>query len=190
MIDSCLPIEEAWRKLLPLVKTNLRLCAECGQILAGHFCSRCGQPAPPPLQQSWAQRHFSSGGFEFEGDLSPRQFNISRIISYRNSCIPDIRGRFEPLAAGTRIVIEMKMNPLGYVFLIGGAAVSFIVPTILAVSGVGSAVTGLAAFVGPCFIFAVCWVAFAAEAGNARAALSRIWQQAQRSPSVLNGQPR
>ena len=32
-------------------------------------------------------RHFSSGGFEFEGDISPQAFNVSRIISYRNSCI-------------------------------------------------------------------------------------------------------
>jgi hypothetical protein len=121
------------------------------------------------------QRHFSSGGFEFEGDVSPQAFNISRIISYRNSCIPVIRGRFEPSAAGTRIVIEMKMNPLGYVFLVGGTTISFIVLSILAVNGQGVPVTAVAAFTAPCFIFTVCWVAFAVEAGTARAALSRFW---------------
>jgi hypothetical protein len=179
VIESFLPVQEAWRKLLPVVKTNLPICAECGQTLDGagavRFCSYCGQPTPPHLPQTWMQRHFSSGGFEFEGDVSPQAFNISRIISYRNSCIPIIRGRFEPSAIGTRIVIEMKMNSLGYVFLVGGITISFVVLSILAVNGQGLPVTGIAAFAAPCFIFLVCWIAFAAEAGTARAALSRFW---------------
>src|SRR5579863_100017 len=175
VIESCLPVQEAWRKLLPVVKTNLLRCGECGQVLAGPFCSHCGQPAPPPLPQTWVQRHFSSGGFEFEGDLSPQEFNISRIISYRNSCIPIIRGRFEPSGAGTRIVIDMKMHPLGYVFLVGSATLSFSVLSMLAGSGQGLPVTGIVAFAAPCFFFAVSWVAFASEAGTARAALNRFW---------------
>jgi len=175
VIESRLPAQEAWKRLLPAVKTDLPQCAECGQVLAGHFCSRCGQPAPPPLPRTWVQRHFTSGGFEFEGDFSPREFNISRIIAYRNSCIPVIRGRFEPSTSGTRIVVEMKMHPLGYVFMVGGIAVSFVVLSILAVNGEGVPVTGIAAFAAPCFIFVICWIAFAAEAGAARAALSRYW---------------
>lgn len=163
-----------------MVKTNLPICAECGQTLAGagavRFCSNCGQPAPPHLPQTWVQRHFSSGGFEFEGDVSPQEFNVSRIISYRNSCIPVIRGRFEPSAAGTRIVIEMKMHPLGYVFLVGRITISFVVLSILAVNGQGFPVTAVAAFAAPCFIFTVCWVAFALEASTARAALRRFGQ--------------
>ena len=178
VIDSVLPVQDAWRKLLPVVKTYLPICVECGQTLGGvgpiRFCSNCGQPAPPPLQQTWVQRHFSSG-FEFEGDVSPQAFNISRIISYRNSCIPVIRGRFEPSAAGTKIVIEMKMHPLGYVFLVGGTTIPFVVLSILAGDGQGVPVTAIAAFAAPCFLFTVCWVAFAGEAGTARAALSRLW---------------
>ena len=178
VIESSLPMGQAWKKLLPVVRTNLPICAECGQILAvagAHFCSICGGPAPPPLPRTWAQRYFSTGGFEFEGDVSPKEFNISRIISYRNSCIPLIRGRFEPSATGTRIVIEMKMHPLGYVFLIGGTALSFSALSTLALSGQGTPVTGVLAFAAPCFIFGVCWIAFAAEAGTARAALSQLW---------------
>lgn len=180
VIESLLPSTEAWKKLLPAVKTDRPMCAECGQILAGggavRFCSNCGQPAPPPLPRSWAQRHFSTGGFEFEGCLSPQEFTISRIVSYRNSCIPVIRGRFEPSATGTRIVVEMKMHPLGYVFMVGGTTISFVVLSILAVNSPGTPVTGIGALAAPCFIFAVCWVAFAAEASTARAALSRRWQ--------------
>src|ERR1700722_1703335 len=102
VIDSVLPEQEAWKKLLSMVRTNLSVCAECGGMLAPavRFCSNCGQSTPPPLPQTWAERRFSSG-FEFEGDVSPREFSISRIISYRNSCIPMIQGRFESSASGT-----------------------------------------------------------------------------------------
>jgi hypothetical protein len=121
------------------------------------------------------QRHFSSGGFEFEGDISLQGFNITRIISYRNSCIPVIRGRFEPSDTGTRLVIEMTMHPMGYVFLVLGAAISFGVLSTFALDGQGSPVAAIAAFAAPCFIIAVCWVAFAGEASTARGALGRIW---------------
>jgi hypothetical protein len=176
VIESRVPPHEAWKKLLPVVRTNFLLCAECGQRQTGHFCSTCGEPAPPPIPQNWVERNFSSGGFEFEGDLSPRDFNISRIISYRNSCIPEIRGRFEPSAAGTRIVVEMKMNPVGYFFLFAGTAITLMVFSALAVSGQGLPITGIAAFAMPCFLFAICAIAFGVEAGTARTALTRYWQ--------------
>jgi hypothetical protein len=175
VIDSTLPAQEACKRLLPLVKTNLPICAECGQALGGVFCSHCGQPTPPPIPLTWTQRLFSSGGFEFEGDVSPQSFDITRIISYRNSCIPVIRGRFEPSATGTRIVIDMKMHPLGYVFLVGGVTISFVVLSALAGSGQGWPVTAIGAFVAPCFVFIVCWLAFAGEASTARGALGRVW---------------
>jgi hypothetical protein len=177
VIDSVVPVEDAWRKLIPVIKTNLRVCVECGQTLPGGvlFCSRCGQPVPPPVPRTWVERHFSSGGFEFEGDVSLQEFNISRIISYRNACIPEIRGRFEGSATGTRIVIEMKMHPMGYLFLVGGMTIPFVALSLIAVSGQGLPMTAVAAFAAPCFIFTLCWVAFAAEASIARAALSRFW---------------
>ena len=176
-IESFLPAQEAWRKLLPVVKTNLPICAACGQTLpeagAVRFCSECGQPALS-RPQTGVQGLFASGGFEFEGDVSPQGFNISRLISYRNSCIPVIRGRFEPSANGTRIVIEMNMHPLGYVFLVGGAMISFVVTSVLASDQV-SPLAPAAAFGIPCLIFTVCWIVFAAEARAAGAALRRLW---------------
>ena len=176
VIDSALPAQEVWKKLLPVVKTNLPVCTECGNPVGGlHVCSLCGQPVPPPLPQTWTQRLFSSGGFEFEGDVSAQGFNITRIISYRNSCIPIVSGRFEPSATGTRIVIEMKMHPLGYVLLVGGAAISFVVFSALAGDGQASPVTAIAAFAVPCFFLVVCWLAFAGEARAARGALGRVW---------------
>jgi hypothetical protein len=72
-------------------------------------------------------------------------------------------------------VIEMKMHPMGYLFLVGGMTIPFVALSLIAVSGQGLPMTAVAAFAAPCFIFTVCWVAFAAEASIARAALSRFW---------------
>jgi hypothetical protein len=180
VLETPMPPQEAWKILLPVVKTDQPICSACGQPLIGaaHFCSRCGQPAPPPLPTTWGQRLFSTGGYQFEGTLSPQDFNITRIINYRNCCIPVIRGRFEPQPTGTKIVIEMTMHPLGYVFLIGGTALSFTVLSTLASGGQGLPATALFAFAAPCFIILICWIAFTAEANTARAALSQIWPPA------------
>lgn len=67
------------------------------------------------------------------------------------------------------------MNPVGYVFLVGGAILSFFVLSVTAGNGQGSVVAGAAAFALPCLVFAVSWMAFAAEAKKAREALNRIW---------------
>jgi len=185
VIEAPFPVDVARQKLLAVVKTDLPACARCGQILAGagaRFCSNCGQAviAEAALPRPWLLRAFSSRqGFEFEGMVSPQGFRISRIISYRNSCIPILSGRFEPFSAGTRIVIEMKMHPLGWVFLVGGMGISCFVPALIILGGGrGSGVLAPAALVAPCFIGMVCWLAFAAEAGIARGAMNRIWESA------------
>ncbi len=190
VIESPFPVDEAWKKLLAVVKTDQPTCANCGLILAGagaaRFCSSCGQAVSPqaPLPQLWLLRAFSSRqGFEFEGNVSPQGFRISRIISYRNSCIPIIGGRFEPSSAGTRIVIEMKMHTLGYVFLVGGMGLLFVVLSSFIPTGdkaPGSAVVAIAPFAGPCFIYMVCWVFFAMEVSIARAALRKLWESVPR----------
>jgi hypothetical protein len=172
VIESLLPPQEAWRNLLTVVKTNQTQCAACGQPLAGatHFCSHCGQPVAPPLPRT-AQP-------QFEGYISPREFNITRIINYRNSRIPVIRGRFEPSPTGTKIVIEMTMHPFGYVFPIGGATLAFFVVSTLASDSQGFPVTAIAALAAPCVIALVCWIAFTSEANTARTALSQLWPPA------------
>jgi hypothetical protein len=192
-IESLFPMDDAWKRLLAATKTDRPTCAGCGHILDGkvaRFCSSCGQPVSPQasLPKPWLLRAFSSRkGFEFEGCVSPQEFRISRIISYRNSCIPIISGRFEPFGAGTRIVIEMAMHPLGYVFLVPGMGLSFLVPVMILAGGnaPSSAFFAILPFAAPCFIGGLCWFVFAAEAGVAREALSRIWGIASPSTDVL-----
>ncbi len=185
-IESPYPVDEARGKLLAVVRTDLPKCEKCGEMLAARgalFCSSCGQAVSrrAPLPKPWLLRAFSSRqGFEFEGSIRPEGFWISRIISYRNSCIPIVTGRFEPSGAGTRITIEMNMHPLGWVFLVGGMGLSFTIPTAIlsANQSSSSSVLAIVAFAAPCFIFMVCWLAFGAEASIARAAMRRIWEGA------------
>jgi hypothetical protein len=186
VIESLLPQGDAWKRLLAATKTDQPTCADCGHILLGkevRICSSCGQPVSPQasLARPWLVRAFSSRkGFKFEGSVSPQEFRISRIISYRNSCIPIISGRFEPSGAGTRIVIEMKMHPLGYVLLVVGMVLSFQMPVMILGGGdaPSSAVFTMLPFAALCVVGGMCWLIFAIEAGVAREALSRIWETA------------
>jgi len=184
VIESPFPVDDARKRLLAVVKTGQPKCAKCEEILAAWdalFCSSCGQAvnrqASPP--QPWLRRAFPSRkGFEFEGAIWPQGFRVSRIIYYRNSCIPIVTGRFEPSSTGTRIVIEMKMHPLGWVLLVGGMGMFFFVPGAILAGGAGSSSTVLTivAFAAPCFIYLMCWLGFAGEASVACAAMTRIWE--------------
>jgi hypothetical protein len=178
-------MDDVRNRLLAVVRTDLPKCAKCGQMLAtagALFCSSCGQAVTQqaPWPRPWlVVRAFSSRqGCEFEGIVRPQAFRISRIISYRNSCLPIVTGRFEPSGTGTRIVIEMKMHPLGWVLLVGGMGMFFFVPGAILAGGAGSSSTVLAivAFAAPCFIYLMCWLGFAGEASVACAAMRRIWE--------------
>lgn len=191
-LESPFSMDHAWKRLLAATKTDRPTCADCGHILTGkgaRFCSSCGQPVIPQasLPKLWLLRAFSSRqGFEFEGYVSPREFRVSRMISYRNSCIPIVSGRFEPAGAGTKIIIEMTMHPLAYVFLVPGMVLSFLVPVMILAGGTAPsfALFAILPFAAPCFIGGICWFAFAAEADVAREALNRIWQTG--SPEASN----
>jgi hypothetical protein len=54
----------------------------------------------------------------FQGVVTPRKFEISRIIHYRNSFLPLISGSIHPSPIGTRLMIRIALNPIG-----GGLAV-------------------------------------------------------------------
>lgn len=76
------------------------------------------------------------GGGEkpFEGVVSGDSFAIRRVIGYRNSFLPEIRGRIEATASGSRVRGTMRLHPLVLVFMalwVGFAAML----TIMALSG-------------------------------------------------------
>ncbi len=54
---------------------------------------------------------------KYEGQIDGNQFQIKRIIYYRNSFLPTITGAFERSLDCTKIHIEMQMNSFVKVFL-------------------------------------------------------------------------
>lgn len=46
----------------------------------------------------------------FEGQLTTNEFEIKRIISYRNSFLPIIKGRIETFGTGTRLTVNMRLH--------------------------------------------------------------------------------
>ena len=54
----------------------------------------------------------------FEGVVSDEGFQISRIIDYRNSFLPVIKGRFYPNIKGVRIEITMRLHAAVSIFSI------------------------------------------------------------------------
>jgi len=54
----------------------------------------------------------------YQGEVGDRAFQISRIIGYRNSFLPQIEGRIYPQDIGCKIDIEMKLHPLVLGFML------------------------------------------------------------------------
>ena len=51
-------------------------------------------------------------GKEFEGSVASDGFTINRMISYRNSFLPILNGRFKPIKMGTKINIYVTWHPI------------------------------------------------------------------------------
>jgi len=125
-------------------------------------------------RQKTIRWHFSRDHLPYEGTLSETGFQISRIIHYRNSFLPVIRGRFEPSPSGTTVQITMRLHP----FVIGFLAFWYLtwysfcfplwltgaMPTMFALQFIGLPIAVL-------FIF---WGAFWAEAHRSRQDLEQM----------------
>ena len=73
---------------------------------------------------------FGPGRCSFEGEVGIDSFRLRRIIGYRNSFLPDIRGRIMATNGGSTVEGTMSLHPIvlgfmivwfGGVLLIGGA---------------------------------------------------------------------
>ncbi|MDY6782255.1 MAG: hypothetical protein SW833_06835 [Cyanobacteriota bacterium] len=119
---------------------------------------------------------FSHNHAPYQGRISDEGFEIQRIIHYRNSFLPRIRGKFEPLASGTAVRISMGLHPLvtGFLAFWYLTWYSAIVP--LALTGAMPGETALL-FVGmPILTGITFWGAFWYEAGRSRRDLTQYIQ--------------
>jgi hypothetical protein len=54
----------------------------------------------------------------FEGAIEGSEFELRRIIHYRNSFLPQIRGHVEPLRDGSRLTGTMRVHPVIVAFMV------------------------------------------------------------------------
>lgn len=59
-----------------------------------------------------------SGTDQFIGKLDDHGFRLTRVIYYRNSFLPIVKGRFEQGSVGTRLEVSMTLHPAITVFVL------------------------------------------------------------------------
>lgn len=119
---------------------------------------------------------FSRNHTEFQGKVTQQDFRITRIIHYRNSFIPIIKGRFVTNPLGTRIIIKMTLHPLAIAFMIFwmGAAGVMIVRALLQIDERTVVQPALAMMV---FGYLLTTVAFKLESVKARKRLRQLFAE-------------
>ncbi|MBD2465023.1 hypothetical protein H6G89_28870 [Oscillatoria sp. FACHB-1407] len=119
--------------------------------------------APKILRWQFSHHHAP-----YEGKIWETGFELRRIIHYRNSFLPTVRGRFEVTSQGTDVHITMGMHPVVTAFLAiwGFFWYSALIPLTLA-GGMPGEVALL--FLGlPTILFVGFWYAFWYEANRAQ----------------------
>lgn len=88
----------------------------------------------PPKWFRWQ----SSSGKKFRGKFSIDGFKIMRIINYRNSFLPVIKGTVNPTMSGSRISVTMRLHWLVAIFMLfwfGGVSTGLVTFLVAEVSG-------------------------------------------------------
>lgn len=123
---------------------------------------------------------FSHDHPPYTGTLSDSGFEIRRIIHYRNSFLPQIKGRFETTPQGTLVHITMGLHPVVMVFMLVWCSIwcSTAVPVALAGTLTGEIPPGIGLlFLGaPVAMPIIFGAAFWYEAKRSRRELTQIIQ--------------
>jgi hypothetical protein len=126
--------------------------------------------------------YFSRNHAPYEGRLDSTGFDLNCIIHYRNSFLPNIRGRFESLPNRTVISVTMRLHPLVTAFLIFWFLVWYgaTIPIFLSGAMSGDVTFEPLLFLGmPIVVLFTFWCAFWYEANRSRQELIQI----------INGEP-
>jgi hypothetical protein len=148
-IETTLPIEEAQRRLADAIE--------------------------PKRMMRWG---WSTPTKPFQGAIAGERFEMSRVIRYRNSFLPQITGQIRQGYQGAAIDLTLQLHPLVLIFMvvwlaaIGGAAL------LLLSSVLGSGSLQLYSLIpAGMFVFAVllCTLAFNFEASKAKVLLHQLF---------------
>jgi WD40 repeat protein len=129
--------------------------------------------APKAIRWTFSRNHSP-----YEGTISNSGFELRRIIHYRNSFLPKLRGRFEPSSDGTIIRVTIRLHPFVIAFLLFWYSVWYSITIPLFVFGAFSGdvdVVIALQFLGlPIVLLFVFWCAFWYEANRSRHKLAQI----------------
>jgi len=96
-------------------------------------CEKLLQVVEPRKTFRWHRRDSDK---PYEGEIGEHSFEIIRIINYRNSFLPVLKGRISPEGMGSKIEVEMSLHPFVFVFMlvwlgmVGQIAVLFLITSI------------------------------------------------------------
>ena len=123
---------------------------------------------------------FSRDHAPYAGTLSVSGFEIRRISHYRNSFLPQIRGTFETIPAGTIVHITMRLHPLvtifGLFWLTAWYGIAIPVSLASVFSDSAPDYFALLFLVMPLLVFSGFWWAFWHEANRSQRELTQIIQ--------------
>lgn len=129
-----------------------------------------------------------STGFPFEGSVDVKSFQLRRILNYRNSFAPDIKGEIHDDPTGSRIEVTFSIHPLAlalFGLIVGmGLLVTAILIAVSFSSGAFELRALLPAFALPAVV-AVFYYAFHSERKTSTRLLADIFQAEAESPSDL-----
>ena len=109
----------------------------------------------------------------FQGEVGATTFEISRIIGYRNSFLPQLSGKIHGAGSRSTINVTMQIHPLALVLMIVIAATMLLVIGALAFEGEGLALIPVTVM-PPLFYGIVLW-AFWFEADKQERTLREIF---------------
>lgn len=140
------------------------------------------------VEPSKTVRFNRSTGFPFEGAVNAQSFQLRRILNYRNSFAPDIKGEINEDSSGSRIEVTFSIHPLAlalFGFILGmGLLVSAILTTIAFSSGGFELRVFLPVLALPAAV-AIFNYAFHSERKTSTRLLEDIFQAEAESPSDL-----
>lgn len=120
---------------------------------------------------------FSRDHAPYTGTLTESGFEIHRIIHYRNSFLPRIRGQFEALPQGTIVHVTLSLHPLVLAFLLFWLCTWYGILLPVAVIGMlaGDVPPEIVPFIGlPLLALVAFWGAFWYEAKRSQRDLAQI----------------
>jgi hypothetical protein len=137
--------------------------------------------APQPMRLSWG--FGSTSRAAYEGEIWDTGFKVSRIIDYRNSFLPVIRGRFEPTPQGTQVHFTLAIHPAVGAFLVAwlglwyGMTIPLMIFQLSTLINRGQGLLGLLFLGMPLVALTAFGFAFWAEARHSQRELSQILQR-------------